>query len=114
MKKNDVLNWLNRRLSLHKDGNPFSVNDSDIIFIRNYIYHYKKETIEPQRIVNSIVHKSAAEMMFHFDFMISKLVHDFKITTKTHKNTIQDPNINLMLGKHPYARTEVEFIDEYV
>ena len=77
MKKSDVIDWLNYRLELSNSKRAGVIADRDIAFIRNYINHYKSKLISPNQIVQSIQH--TGNWMVHFDFMVNKLVHDFKI-----------------------------------
>lgn len=109
MKKEYVLTWLNSRVNKP----PLEFDHLDIVFIMNYIDHYKKKTVSLDTIISSLQRRPPNMILNHIGFMINKLIVDFNITTKTEKKTIMDPQYNLMSGAHPLQQQEVEIITEY-
>lgn len=109
MNRNDVLVWLNGKCSRP----PAEFIQQDLEFIRNYIHHYKKKLISFETIVNSIQNRDGNIVLKHIEFMINKLITDFKIQSITEKKIIQDPHYNIMTGQHPFTQQEVEMIVRY-
>ena len=111
MDRNDAVVWLNKRAKL--SGPVIHIDNDDITFIRNYIHHYKKELVDPAKIAKSISSLFPGEFLHYIDSMATILINDFDIKTKTEKRKIQDPQINISMGKHPFAQQDLDFIVEY-
>lgn len=109
MERSYVLTWLNSRVNKP----PLEFEHSDIVFIMNYIDHYKKKTVSLDTIVASLQRRAPNMILNHIGFMINKLMADFNITTKVEKKTVMDPQYNLMTGVHPLQQQEVEIVVEY-
>lgn len=113
MKREEVLQYLNNRLKKTNASGPLTFDDNDVNFIRIVIHHYKKKLISLETIVHSFNSHDPMKILYHIDFMITKLVSDFKINLKTRKESVSDPQLNLSMGLHPFATQEVELIEEY-
>jgi len=109
MNRNDVLTWLNSKCSRP----PAEFIQQDLEFIRNYIHHYKNKLVSFETIVASIQRRDGGSVLRHIDFMIDKLLIDFKITPITEKRIIQDPQFNIMTGHHPFEQQAVDMISRY-
>jgi hypothetical protein len=82
MERTDILNWLNRRLLTNM------IDDHDVIFIRQYIYHYNKTNVDMNSIVESIKNSTPQRISNIFEFMTNKLVTDFKINAELENSPI--------------------------
>lgn len=106
MERDDVLKWLNYRLELSKQQ-QFIISTDDIIFIRNYIHHYKNKLIPMEQIGNSVKMHSH-NLIDYLDFMATKLINDFDIKTKTEKHQIT------AFGHFMNIPQDAEIIIEYI
>lgn len=113
MDKQRALDWLNHRRSLAEQGQVLAFSDDDIIFIREYIYLFKKKTVTPQSIIMSLQNRPPEFIIQHLDFIINKLVAKFKIKMKIDPKMVRNPQLNIMLGNNPFDTVKIDFISEY-
>lgn len=113
MKKNEAIAWLNRRKDLCNKKAALLFEQEDLNFIRVYIHHYKKKLVPFEQIVASLQHCHPQNLIMKVDHMITKLMFDFKIETKTEQKEIQDIQFNLQNGYHPLQMVKADFITEY-
>jgi hypothetical protein len=113
MNRSDVVNWLNHRNSLAKSNRLVGFDQTDVDFFRNYIHYYKNKLVDPNEIIQAILHNHPEQVLSHLDFICTKLVTDFNITIKIVKKLVNDPSFYLMLHENPFQHREIEFIEEY-
>lgn len=108
LEKSEIINYLNNKIKKQ----PLSFDQDDINFIRQVIYHYSGKLISMENIISSI--NSYGNMTLnYYDNMITKLINDFDIQTKTVKKLSNDPSISMVLTGNPFQNVEVDIISEY-
>lgn len=89
LKRDNVIEWLNKRLVLSNSKRGHVYDEHDITFIMDVIYHYKKERVEINKVIQSIQSIPGQLLNFYMENMTNKLLMDFDIKTETRK--VQHP-----------------------